>query len=39
MLSDELGGYSKGTYSTFKATGSYIYFEVLMLLIWQVMEV
>ena len=28
MLSDELGGYSRGTYSTFKSTGSYIYFTV-----------
>lgn len=28
MLSDELGGYSRGSYSTFKSTGSYIYFTV-----------
>ena len=28
MLSDELGGYSRGTYATFKSTGSYIYFTV-----------
>tara|TARA_B100001939_G_scaffold77952_1_gene65876 strand:- start:3886 stop:5613 length:1728 start_codon:yes stop_codon:yes gene_type:complete len=28
MLSDELGGYSRGSYSTFKSTGNYIYFTV-----------